>query len=201
MSAKTDYKLNLAPFFQQVLDQLKEEVDKLPIEQVQSEGSVDRLVKKFILPTFSLEKDTTHVSIRERAYRKGEAPEGKVVEKGEKLQIAHFRVHVKGSKSALKWVMEQSGLAANGLTVLSGHLVYEHPSFEGAIESSETRLKKIREAAKKRFEEVEVMFGQFDAKAQAFNADLPQKIKPFIEKKLAHMEALKQAEQKLNPFA
>lgn len=201
MSAKSEYKLNLAPLFQQLLESAREEVEKMPVEHVQTEGALDRLVKKFVLQPLSLQKDTTHVSIRERAYRKGEAPEGKVVEKGEKLQIAHFRVHVNGSKTALKWVMEQSGLSANGLTVISGHLVYEHPSFEGPIETSEGRLKKIRETAKKRFEDVEGMFAQFETKIAAFNAELPQKIKPFIEKKMAHLEALKQAEQKLNPFA
>lgn len=200
MSAKNDPKINLNPFFQGTLENIGTEVENLSSEAILAEITVDRLARKFALESLAMDKASTHVSIRERNYRKAEIPEGKSIDKGTKLQVAHFRVHVSGSPAALKWVMEQSGLAKDGLSAKGSYLVYEHPSYEGPIETSEARQKKIKDAAKKRLEECEALFSVVNEKIQAFNNELPEKIKPLIEKQKSHLEALKAAESKLNPF-
>lgn len=200
MKAKTATKLNLKALFHQVALDIENEVDSQTDVALEAEGTADRLAKKFLIQELKLDKDTTHVSILERKPRKGELLAGKEPEKGAKIQIAHFRVHVSGSTASLKTVLDQSDLLEGGIKLRGAHIVYDHPSYEGPLDTSEARQKVVREAAKAQFDALEVLFESFGAQIKEFNEEIPVLVQKAIEKQRKRILARKEAERKLNPF-
>lgn len=189
------------PFFDQALKDLGPEIGRQSEMVLKSEDIIERFVAKYSVDPPVLDKASTRVMIKEETIKPSMAPEGMEFETGDKVSLAQFRVPVKGTLPAFKFLADTEDYASKEVEVRGGVVIYKFYSWEGPLEASEARLKKARSEAKSRFEEVEKTFESFAAEAAAFNKSLPKEIKPLIEKQLGRIKKRRESEEKLNPFA